>query len=110
IIHNEVNKIPTAKLIIIDGSASEESFTASNDTLFIPGKAIDIAVGYLRSEVSSLFIGTVIKHNIKIRSNGASVLIVECKADTFKMTLSKKGKFYENTTDSNVIEDILATY
>src|SRR5690606_7880607 len=31
-------------------------------------------------------------------------------ADTFKMTLSKKGKFYENTTDSNVIEDILATY
>ncbi len=110
IIQNEVNKIPIAKLIIIDGNASEESFTVSNDEIFVPGKRIDVAVGYLRSEVQEVFKGIVIKHSIKVRSNGASILIVECRASTFKMTLARKSKFYADSTDSSVMEDILSSY
>ena len=36
--HKEVNKIPFARIILHDGSASEEDFEVSNLELFIPGK------------------------------------------------------------------------
>lgn len=110
IIQNEVNKIPSAKLIIIDGNASEENFTASNDDIFIPGKHIDIALGYVNSEVQKIFKGIIIKHSIKVRSNGASILVVECRAETFKMTLTRKSKFYADISDSSAIEDIFSSY
>ena len=39
-VSKEVNRIPTAKLVFIDGDASEEKFEISDTSDFIPGKKI----------------------------------------------------------------------
>ncbi len=41
----EVSKIPSAKLIITDGSPGQQDFPISNEPWFIPGKEIEIFLG-----------------------------------------------------------------
>ena len=53
----EVNKVPTAKIVLIDGEASSREFKLSNEDLFIPGKKIEIKAGY-HSDEETIFKGT----------------------------------------------------
>ena len=45
-ITKEVNRIPCAQLLLLDGDAAQQSFAISNDAFFEPGKAIEIKLGY----------------------------------------------------------------
>src|SRR3982750_3322846 len=67
IINKEVNRIPSAKIVFVDGDASAEKFEASNGALFIPGNEVEIAAGY-ESDNQLLFKGIIIKQSVKIRS------------------------------------------
>ena len=40
-----INRIATAKVIIIDGDPAQQDFTASSSDTFVPGKEIEIAAG-----------------------------------------------------------------
>lgn len=104
-ITDECNRIPTAILTIVDGSAADQDFKASNDTVFEPGKSIEIKAGYDAIE-ETVFKGTIIKQAIKITKKN-SVLIVSCKDDAFKMTLGRKNNIFYDTTDSDVIEKLI---
>ena len=107
-VDKEVNRIPTAKLIIADGTPSERDFALSNEELLIPGAEIEITAGY-HSDEETVFKGIVIKHNIKIRNNG-SYLIVECKDQAVKLTVGRKSKYYYDKKDSDIIEEIIDNY
>ncbi|MEZ4691647.1 MAG: Rhs element Vgr protein, partial [Ignavibacteria bacterium] len=72
IIQREVNKIPFAKISISDGDPSAETFPVSNEEYFIPGKEIEIRLGY-RSDNSTLFKGLVIKHSNRISNLSAEL-------------------------------------
>jgi len=109
IIDKEVNRIPTAKIVLIDGDPSAEDFPVSNEDLFVPGKEIQVQVGY-HSDETTLFEGIIVKHNIKLRANGNAALILECKDKTFKLTLGRKSKYYYEMKDSEVMEEIMANY
>ena len=45
-IKKSVNKIPTAKVVIIDGKPSTGKFEASSSNTFLPGTSIKIEAGY----------------------------------------------------------------
>ncbi len=109
IIVKEINKIPLANIVIQDGSASKRDFEASNQGLFIPGKEIEILSGNIKKE-STIFKGVIIKHGIKIRNNGASMLILECKDKSVKLTIGPKSKYYAGKKDSEAIEEVITTY
>ena len=66
----ELNRIPSATIQLRDGEASKATFEASNTDIFIPGKKIEIQLGY-RSQNDSVFKGIIVKHSIKIRKNGS---------------------------------------
>lgn len=104
----ELNRIPSAIIHLADGEASKATFEASNSDLFIPGKKIDIQLGY-RSQNDSVFKGIVVKHSIKIRKS-ASMLIVECRDACVKMTLGRKSQYYIDKKDSDIIEEIIDSY
>jgi len=104
----ELNRIPAATLHVLDGEASKSTFQASNTEHFIPGKAIEIQLGY-RSQNDSVFKGVVVKHSIKIRKNG-SLLIVECRDEAVKMTDSHKSRYFTDKKDSDIMEDMIAFY
>ncbi len=70
IVEQEINKIPFAKLSIIDGDGSISDFTVSDQDLFVPGNQIEIFAGY-HSDESSIFQGIIIKHGIKVRGDSS---------------------------------------
>ncbi|XRE42847.1 VgrG protein [Tenacibaculum discolor] len=107
-VSKEVNKIPTAQIVLIDGGASERDFKLSNEELLIPGKEIEITAGY-HSDEETIFKGIVIKHNLRIRASSAQ-LIVECKDEAVKMTVGRKSKYFYESTDSDIFEEIIGKY
>ena len=107
-VSRELNRIPSAIIHFKDGEASEGTFKASNDELFIPGKDIEIQMGY-RAQNESVFKGVVVKHSIKIRKSG-SMLIVECRDKCMKMTSGKNSRYYIDKTDSDIMEEIIDVY
>lgn len=107
-VQKEVNRIPMAKIVLIDGQASERDFALSNEDLLIPGKSIEITAGY-HSDEETIFKGIVIKHNLKIRSQRTH-LIIECKDEAVKMTIGKKSSYYYESKDSEIFEELLGKY
>ena len=109
IISKEVNRIPTAKIVFVDGSAAEAKFEASNGNLFIPGNEIEVQAGY-EADNKPIFKGIIIKQSVKIRSNNA-ILTIECKDKAVKMTAGKKNGYYtDSIKDSDVISTIVNRY
>jgi Rhs element Vgr protein len=107
-ISQELNRIPSAVLHLMDGDAATSTFEASNAGYFIPGKTIEIQLGY-RSQNDSVFKGIIIKHSIKIRKS-ASLLVVECRNEAVKMTSGVKSCYYTDKLDSDIMEEILGLY
>ena len=45
-VHRELNKIPEAKLTLLDGSVAKRTFAASNLAFFAPGATIRVALRF----------------------------------------------------------------
>ena len=108
LVHKEINRIPTATIVLIDGDASRQDFELSNEELLIPGKKVEITAGY-HSDEETIFKGIVIKHNLKIRTN-STLLIVECKDEAVKLTIGRKSKYFYESSDSDIFESIIDSY
>ncbi|WP_281233232.1 type VI secretion system tip protein VgrG [Flavobacterium gelatinilyticum] len=108
VVQNEVNRIPMAQIVLLDGEASERDFKLSNEDLLVPGKKIEINAGYHNDE-ETIYKGIIIKHSIKIKNN-ASLLIIECKDEAVKLTIGRKSKYFYEVKDSDVFEEIIDAY
>jgi len=104
----ELNRIPVAIINLRDGEASQSTFEASNSGLFVPGKKIEIKLGY-RSQDDTVFKGIIVRHSIKLRSSG-SQLIIECRDEAVKMTSGIKSKYFIDKKDSDIMEELIGTY
>lgn len=107
-VEKEINRIPTAKIILSDGDPSAQEFALSNENLLIPGKEIEIKAGY-HSDESTIFKGLVIKHSLKIRS-GTAQLVIECKDKAVKLTSGRKSSYFPDSKDSDAFEEIIGAY
>lgn len=105
----EANRVPTAKLVLRDGEAADRTFAVSNEDVFIPGKKIQIKIGRDGTN-TQVFKGLIVKHAIKIRENGNTELIIECKDESIKMTIGRKNKYFENIKDSEVMDELVSGY
>ncbi len=106
---NEVNRIPTATILVRDGNAADETFEISNTADFAPGKAIQINLGR-DGDNEPAFKGIVTRHCIKVSENGQSNLLVECRDESVKLTVGRHSRYFEDKKDQEVIEEIVATY
>ena len=104
----ELNRIPSATLHVEDGTAASGTFVVGNADYFIPGKKLEIKLGY-RSQEATVFKGIVIKYSVKIRKSG-SFLIVECRDEAVKMTSGRKSHYYSDQKDSDILEEIIGRY
>ena len=107
-VNKEINRIPTARIILTDGDASAGDFSVSDEDTLIPGNNIEIYSGYYSNE-DIIFKGIITQHSIKIRSS-FSQLIIECKDAAVKTTIGEKNKFFTDKKDSEVIQEILGDY
>ena len=104
----DVNKIPSAKIVLIDGSAEEETFEISESNDFVPGKAVEIKLGYHGTE-KTVFKGLIVRHGVQVKSDKSSFLIVHCSDKAAKMTVGRKNAYYLKKKDSDIIGSLIGS-
>ena len=107
-VSRELNRIPSATIHFKDGDASKGTFEISNSAYFVPGKEIEIQLGY-RSQNKTVFKGITTNHSISVRRNN-SMLIVECRDKAVKMTSGQKSKYFTDQKDSDIMESVIGQY
>ena len=104
----EINRISSATLVIIDGGAigsGEDVFGNSEGKIFVPGKEIEITLGYDNSRETA-FKGLITAQRLRVRS-GSSQLIISCKDKAFEMTKVRSNAIFHDKTDSEAIKSIV---
>ncbi len=104
-VQREVNRITQARVFLLDGDVSAETFEISESNLFLPGHEIEVQAGY-HDEDKTLFKGIVVKHGLKIRER-KSYLVVSCFDKALKMTVGRKNSLFVGKTDSAIIDELI---
>lgn len=104
-----VNRVPTARIVLRDGAADEETFVASEGPDLIPGKDVEIALGY-DGHNKTVFKGLIVKHCLKVGANGDSILVLECKDAATKLTIGRHSRYFSEVKDSDAIAQIISSY
>jgi Rhs element Vgr protein len=104
-VQNDINKIPTATINFLDGDPSKETFDISDSDEFVPGKKIEIQLGY-HDDVITIFKGIIITNTHKV-NNDCSELNIECKDETIKMTVNKSNRHFNDIVDSDIVSQLL---
>lgn len=102
-----VNRVPTARLVFVDGDMPNRKFPLSDADTLTPGTAIRITAGYGDDE-ETIFEGIVVKHSIRIGGDNEARLLVECRDKTVKMTVGRKNATYSKMLDSAVIGNLIS--
>ncbi len=103
---NQMGKIPKARLVIFDGSPSDQTFAVSSTPTFVPGAKIVISAGYDNTN-KPIFSGVVTAQSLQIDTKNASKLVVDIVDEALKMTLERTNAFFEKTTDSDLIGKLI---
>jgi Rhs element Vgr protein len=109
-VHRELNKIPEAKLTLLDGSVAKREFAVSNSEFFALGSPISIALGDGNKGDDAaiiVFEGLVVRHAVETGGEGGSMLRVELKDAAFKLTRQRKSAVFPDQTDDQAIAEIV---
>ena len=106
IIYTELNKIPYATIKILDGSAADSDFAISSSGEFALGKSINIQMGY-SSDDESVFRGIIVSKSHLVTSTRSNLLLT-CKHESVKMTISPKSRHFNDLTDKDIVEQLLS--
>ena len=80
VVYKEVNRVPMAKISILDGNPSTQTFEVSDKGPFAPGKAIEIKTGYGSDDVT-IFKGVIVRHGVRTIGKKNGILRLEAKDD-----------------------------
>ena len=107
-IRREVNRIPRANLVLLDGDAAKSEFVVSNSEHFALGKEIEIKLRYEDKPENEItvFKGLVVNHSVSA-SNEGSYLSVELKDAAVKLTKGRKSTVFVDQTDNQIIEKLV---
>jgi len=102
---NEVNRISSAELVLIDGSYAKQKYDISDKSFFDPGKNISIWLtgppeGDKKKKV---FSGIVVAQTLN-HDEGNSLLTVELSDKAIKLTSNRRTKVFEKKKDSDIIK------
>jgi len=104
----EVNKIPRAQLILLDGDAPKQEFAISDTEFFKPGKEIEIKLRYERDSKNeaTVFKGIVVRHGVQADQN-RSRLRIDLKDTAIKLITKRKSAVFRDMTDKEIVEKII---
>lgn len=108
----EINRIASAEIVIMDGDPSEQKFEVSESGDLVPGKKVEISLGYHSTEEIA-FKGIVVSQNIQVRtlqSGEESVLTIKCLDESAKMTVGRKSAYFKDKKDSEAITSVIGNY
>ncbi|MEM7036709.1 MAG: hypothetical protein AAF570_06995, partial [Bacteroidota bacterium] len=89
----EVNRIPMAELMLLDGNAARQEFIISDDGFFDPGMEIRIGLRHDDKPNDVIFKGIVLKQSLRSNKEG-SYICIELVDKAFAMTLERKSAVF----------------
>lgn len=108
-IEQGINRISFAELVVLDGSVSEESFSVSSGSTFLPGNKLVIEAGY-NNQNTSIFEGIITGQNLRVDNHIGSALTVQCKDTAIKMTVGRQNAMYNKVKDSDVMTKLIGNH
>ena len=105
-VSREVDRIPEARFMLIDGDAAKRQFAISDTAFFEPGKVVEIKLRYESEPDVSVFKGPVVRHAVEAGASG-SVLVVEAKDAAIKLTRPRRSVVHRDQTDDKVIGKLI---
>lgn len=108
-VKKEVNKIPTASVVVIDGNRAKSDFEHSSTDLFKPGKKLKISAGYHQKE-ETIFEGLIVGHGIRIPEDGNPELCIKAVDAAASMTVQKKNRYFVEAKDSDAITKVFGDH
>ena len=105
-VRQDINRVASATLEILDGNAADEGFSVSASDTFVPGASIAISLGYDGNN-TQVFSGIVTKQSLEVNPNTGPLLHIECRDEAIKMTVGRKNTAYQNKTDSDLMSSII---
>ncbi|MCB1037304.1 MAG: type VI secretion system tip protein VgrG, partial [Acidobacteria bacterium] len=104
----DLNRVPRARLSLIDGDPAAGTFSLAEEGLFEPGKELSVAAGYDGGAETVLFSGVLAKQGLEITRSGISRLTVEAADRALGMTLARRNGVFEDLKDSQLIDKLLS--
>jgi Rhs element Vgr protein len=104
----EINKIPYAKVVLVDGNPGKQNFAHSEEAIFEPGKKIEVKSGFKPGSEKSLFKGIITEMGIKLGTFSGSCLVLKCKDKALGMSIGRKNKMFFKKKDSEIISAIVS--
>ena len=108
-IRREVNRVPKATMVLLDGDAAAQNFAISEQETLVPGVEVEILGGY-ESEENTLFKGVITRHRVEVGARGGSRLIVEMRDPVFRMTLGRRSRNFTDVSDADVMEQVIGLH
>ncbi len=106
-IRRDVNRIPHASLVLLDGDAAKGEFAVSDKPYFGPGKEIEIRLRYeTETQDAPVFKGPIVRHGVEANTQG-SLLRVELKDAAVKLTQARKSAVFVDHDDAEVIGKLI---
>jgi Rhs element Vgr protein len=105
-VSREVDRIPEAQVVLIDGDAARRDFAISDTPFFEPGKVVEIKLRYEGEPDASVFKGPVVRHAAEA-GQAHSVLVVEAKDAAIALTRPKRSVVHRDQTDGEVIGKLI---
>lgn len=105
-ISHEVNRVPWAQIDLLDGDASIEDFPLSGTDTFVPGRRIEIRLGYHSAE-QTVFDGIVVRHAIHASGMTGSRLTLTCKDPVVRMTAGRRSAVHSDLSDQELMESLV---
>ncbi|MCB9233124.1 MAG: type VI secretion system tip protein VgrG [Bacteroidia bacterium] len=105
----EINRIAYAQIKLQDGNPALQAFPLSDSGDLIPGKKIEIKMGY-DSTNKTIFKGVITGHAIQNFPGTDGVLEIEARDEAVKMTIARNNKYYEKQKDSEIISSLIGNH
>jgi Rhs element Vgr protein len=101
-----VNRIASARLGYLDGSAATNDFPLSNAGIFTPGRKVEISAG-TGDDAKPVFSGIVVRQSLRVRERSAPQFVVECRHAASRLAVGRRNACFLDQKDSDIIADLL---
>ncbi|MFC0518075.1 type VI secretion system tip protein VgrG [Mucilaginibacter angelicae] len=107
-IAREVNRVPYAELLLIDGDYAKQKFGISDGDFFNPGKEVEVSLGHSTGsgKEKTAFKGIVMKQALRKTADG-TVLSVELSDKAIRMTGTRISNVFRDLTDGELIRKLI---
>lgn len=103
-VRRELDRIPEARLVVVDGSVATGKFEESNSDFFALGNLIDILLRRGDEPDKQIFSGLVVRHSVELHK-GNSELRVELKDRALALTRARRSAVYVKKSDHEIIDE-----